>query len=268
MKKHIIANLFLLSSFYSFAQGEVNLFSGNQSGIYYNLGEAICDMVNCQNNQSFGSVDNVRKIELIPDSLAIVQADILKDNKEELIVIKELYVEAYSIAVREDSKINSLEDLKGKVVNLDKVNSGSYASALTMFKAYGLNLMDFAKISNLPVNKDLAALCENQIDASFHIIGHPNSSFQAVDCKLRFIPLNDKIAEDLVNQNSELKFIKIKSKIYYFNNSEIRTIGVPAILVASKKMSPKLLKKITEDLNKNYNKLKEDFYHNNSISLE
>lgn len=268
MKKHIIVSLFLLPSFYVFAQEEVNLFSGNPSAIYYNLGEAICDVVHCQNSQSFGSVDNVRKIALIPNSIAIVQADILKNHKKELIAIKELYIEAYSIAVREDSKINSLEDLKGKVVNLDKVNSGSYASALSMFKAYGLNLTDFAKIVNLPVNKDLPALCSNKIDASFHIIAHPNSSFQAVDCKLKFIPLNDKIAEGLVSQNSELKFTKIKSGIYHFNNGEIITLGVPAILVASKKMPSKLLKKITEDLNKNYDKLKEDFYYNTSISLE
>lgn len=268
MKKLIIASLFLLASTSSIAQEEVNLFSGNQSGIYYKLGDAICNFLKCQNNQSFGSMDNVRKISLIPDSVAIIQADIYKLHKSDLIMLKELYIEAFTIVVRENDKINSVADLKGKVMNLDKIDSGSYASASNIFKAYGINSSDFAKISNLPVNKDLVALCEKKIDASFHIIGHPNSSFQAVDCKLKFIPLNDQIAEDLVKHNNELKFTRIKSGIYQFSKDEIRTIGVPAMLVTNKRMSPIMVKKIAKELDDNYDNLRKDFSYNIGINLE
>ncbi len=267
MKKHIIVSFFLLSFFPAWGEDHPKLFSGNASGLYYGLGTALCDILDCDNTPSNGSLDNINLLKQNNNSLAIIQLNCLNEHQAELITLKTLYTEAYTLAVKADSNIFTIKDLQGKRTNIDKINSGSYTSAIDLFNNYSFKKEDLGSIYNLPINKDLNKLCENKIDASFHVVAHPNVNFQSLNCALRFIPIDDDIALKLVNKNKFLKFTEIKSGLYNFDYKSTRTIGVSAVLVANKNIDKILLKNIKNKLDASYDKLKLKYLKLTGIEL-
>jgi TRAP transporter TAXI family solute receptor len=268
MKKLIIASLLTLS-FNCWAE-DFNLYSGNITGVYYGLGDKICDILDCTPKTSTGSIDNIQKLNKDPNGLAIVQYDVFQANSDQLITINTLYSEAFTLVTKADSDINSFKDLKDKIVNVDSSNSGTYFALEKLIKAYQMDFLNFKETKNISMHKQGVALCNGKIDATLNIIGHPNVNLQATanECKLKIIPINDAIAKQFISQNKAFNLTEIKANIYPFNPENIKTIGVKALLVASKKIDPKLLAQLKNKLNASYDSLKSKSNGLNGIALD
>ena len=203
MKKLIIASILTVYA-NSYAEEPFNLYTGSTSGSYYSIGISLCDILDCEEKASSGSLDNINRITKDKNALAIIQSDVLSKNLDKVRKIKSIYNESYNLVVRDDSNINSFEDLKGKNINIDRVNSGSYFAAENLMKIYNINFSDFQKVTYLPINKEVHALCDSKIDAFLYVTAHPNVALQAasLDCNLKIISINDDkiknaIAKDL-----------------------------------------------------------------------
>ena len=115
--------------------------SGESGGVYYPLAGAISYYAKDPNNQivvrsTGGSQENLQLLVDGEVDLAIIQSDVIlkkltanPDLKDKLKIIKPLYKEAVSILISPTSRIRSIQDIKGKRVNIGLKASGSHQSA-------------------------------------------------------------------------------------------------------------------------------------------
>ena len=269
MKKLIIASI-LLCYIIAYATESIPLYTGNISGNYYSIGSGLCDILDCEEKASAGSIDNVNKVVKDKNSLAIIQSDVLGENLDKVRKIKSIYQEAYILFVRNDSDATSFEDLKGKRINIDKVNSGSYFAAINLMKIYNINFSDFQNVTYLPVNNEVDALCNKKIDAFLYVASHPNVILQAaaLDCDLKIIPINDNKTKELLAKNKSFIPVKITKDTYPFVKNDIETMGVEAVIVASKELTEKQYDKLKLQVIEAYSKLKLNKPLFNGIKLE
>ena len=269
MKKLIIASIFTCC-INANAQEPVPLYTGSICGNYYSIGSSLCDILDCEEQASNGSLDNLSIITKDKNALAIIQSDVLSKNLDKVRKIKGIYREAYTLVVRGDSDVTSFEDLKGKSINVDKINSGSYFAAENLMTIYNINFSDFKKVTYLPVKKGVEALCDKNIDAFLYVAAHPNVILQdaALDCNLKIIPINDDKTKKILATDDSFFATKIAKNTYPFVKEDIDTMGVEAIIVASKELTEKQYNKLKLQVIEEYNKLKLNKPLFNGIRLE
>ncbi len=269
MKKLIIISVLAMRSFAQ-ADAIIPLYTGSMSGIYYSIGSKLCDFFDCEEKSSSGSLDNLARLNKDPNAIAIVQSDVLKQNSDQFLLVQSLYSEAYTLVVKADSKIKSFKDLKGKNIDINKINSGTYFAVENLLKLYNMSFSDFAKVSYLPVNKQGSALCAGEIDAYLTVVGHPNVSLQmaASECDLTIVPMDDVETKSLLANNSAFVMVDIPKGTYPFSNEVITTIGVKSVLIASKKLPKDQLNQLVLKLKDSYNKLKQAKPSINGILLD
>ncbi len=180
----IIFRLFILQSlFISYLLAEtIGLLSGSNSGTYIKIARDIAEVSKDEMNikvYNGGSLKNIEKVLSDKHSqFAIVQYDALlykrdilgkKDLSDKIKMIFPLYNEEIHIIARTDRGINSVRDLAGKKVNMDRKNSGSWVTATMIKKLHKLNWMEF----NYSPKDALLKLTKGEIDAFIYVVGQP-----------------------------------------------------------------------------------------------
>ena len=190
----------------------VSLGTGGVTGLYYPTGGALCRLVNmtrsehgihCAVLSTPGSVDNLQKVSSGELELGIAEAGQLYDALHgrgrfaradtELRGLFTLFPEYISVLTRSDSGISGFADLQGKRVNIGQETSSQQITFGALIKARGWQLEDFAKVLQLPPAEQAKALCENQIDATLYVVGHPSGAIKEAvrDCGSQLISLSD-----------------------------------------------------------------------------
>ena len=131
---------------------KVRIGTAGIGGNYYSFGKTFSEFlmgdistVDVKVISTAGSAENLKMItgQKPQIDLAIIQADILNEMEEEkdpaIGAVAGMYAEALQIAVRQDSGIKSVEDLRGKTISLGETNSGTERNAQVVLEAYGLN---------------------------------------------------------------------------------------------------------------------------------
>ncbi|WP_417594188.1 TAXI family TRAP transporter solute-binding subunit [Oceanospirillum sp.] len=186
--------------------------TGDITGVYYPVGGAICRLLNkeldrhgirCVVESTPGSAYNLKALRRGSLDLAIVQSDWLfhatrgssiytaTGADTDLRSLLTLHTEDFTIVVRSDSGIESLEDLRGKRVNLGDPGSGQRNTMDFVLSELGWSYKDLENVSELQASEMPLALCSGQIDAFIYYVGHPNTSVGEATtfCDSRLIPL-------------------------------------------------------------------------------
>jgi TRAP transporter TAXI family solute receptor len=174
MKRILFGALFALSmvgaSTFATAEQFVTIGTGGQTGVYYQVGGAICRLVNrgtkdhdikCTHTTG-GSVSNINGIRAGDLDLGVAQSDWqfhayngtapdkFPDGKfEGLRAVFSVHPEPFTVVARADSGINTFEDLKGKRVNVGNPGSGARATFEVVMKKMGWSMDDFALAAEL-----------------------------------------------------------------------------------------------------------------------
>ncbi|MGD1876435.1 MAG: TAXI family TRAP transporter solute-binding subunit [Kiloniellaceae bacterium] len=131
-----------------------------------------------------GSVDNVRQIEEGVIESGFSQSDVAywAYRGEELFLeggplkslraIANLYPETIHLVVRADAGIESVADIKGKKISVDRPGSGTRVDALLVLRAFGIAQADFEDFA-LASGAAADALREGEIDGFFFVAGTP-----------------------------------------------------------------------------------------------
>ncbi len=290
MKKTLIKNIAIstiacsaFSTFNAIAEDIITLGTGGQTGVYYQVGQGICKLVNrqygeelkCNAPSTGGSIDNINAIALGERDFGVVQSDwqyhAYKGTSkfeesgaiEDLRFVFSVYPEAYTIVARADSGVEKLEDIKGKRFNIGNPGSGNRATNEIIIQNMGWSMKDFAVASELKASEMSKALCDNSIDAYTYTVGNPNAAITEaiVTCNAKLIPvyLNDNdtvvkpMIDKLVEDNSYYSYVTIPAAAYEGIEEDTLTFGVGATFVSSAKVSEdvvyKLVKSIFEDKN-------------------
>lgn len=251
------------------AETFVTIGTGGQTGVYYQVGGAICRLVNkgtakhdikCTHTTG-GSVANINGIRAGDLDLGVAQSDWqfhayngtapdkFPDGAfKDLRAVFSVHPEPFTVVVRADSGINAFADLKGKRVNIGNPGSGQRGTMEVVMEKMGWTMDDFALASELKSSEQSAALCDNKIDAMIFTVGHPNGSIQeaSTSCESKVINVDNDVIQKLASDNDYYAMATIPGGMYKGTDSDVTTFGVGATFVTSTKTSADVVYQIVK----------------------
>ncbi len=257
----------------------ITIGTGGQTGVYYQVGGAICRLVNrgtkdhnikCTHTTG-GSVANINGIRAGDLDLGVAQSDwqyhayngtspkTFPDGKfEELRAVFSVHPEPFTVVARMDSGINTFEDLKGKRVNLGNPGSGARATFGVVMEKMGWKVGDFALAAELKSSEQAAALCDNKIDAIVFTVGHPAGTIKeaTTSCEAKLINVNNDKIKELAAGADYYSMTTIPGGMYTGTPEDTETFGVGATFVSSTKTSPEVIYQIVKSVFDNFKRFK------------
>jgi len=269
----ISAVLFTSFSLTAFSSNDQYLIvgTGGVTGVYYPTGGAICRMINrdrdrhgirCGVESTSGSVYNLEKIRQLDLDMGVVQSDwqhhaVLGTGEfksqgpdRNLRSVFSIYSEPFTLVVRADSNIKTLDDLKGKRVNIGNQGSGHRATMEVLMQALGWSKDYFSQVYDVSSADQSTWLCENKFDAMIFMAGHPSASIKkaTTECHSVLLNVSGQAVENLISQGDYYQKITIPAGMYRGNNSDIETFGVGATFVTSKSVSEEVIYQLTKSV--------------------
>ncbi|MFD0965503.1 TAXI family TRAP transporter solute-binding subunit [Seminibacterium arietis] len=233
----------------------VTIGTGGQTGVYYVVGQSICQLVNrdtakthikCNAPSTGASVANLNAIAAQEMEMGIVQSDwqyhsyngtsTFKDKKnDKLRAVFSIHPEPFTLMARDDSGINTFDDLKGKRVNVGDPGSGTRATLNVILQAKGWTDKEFKVASELKPAEMASVMCDNNLDAITYNVGHPNGVLKeaAASCNAHLVPITGPAIDKLVADNAYYAKATIPGGLYKGSDNPIDTFGVYATLVSS-----------------------------------
>ena len=261
------------------AQSFITIGTGSVTGVYYPTGGAICRLVNadrkehnvrCSVESTGGSIYNVNTMRAGELDFGIVQSDWQyhgyngtskfesQGANKELRAVFSVHPEPFTVVARSDAGINSLDDLKGKRVNVGNPGSGQRATMEVVMNALGWTLDDFALASELKPAEQAAALGDNKVDAIIYTVGHPNGSIQeavsTVDAVL--IPVTGPEIDALIADNPFYAAATIPGGMYKGSDADTNTFGVKATFVTADTVDEDTVYQVVKAVFDNFDRFK------------
>jgi TRAP transporter TAXI family solute receptor len=234
--------------------------TGKVAGVYYPAAGAICQAMNavreagdptCAVVPGESSKANLTSLRAESTDFAIVQSDwqfwahqgaeFFADPSPfaSLRAVMALHAEPLVIAVRRDSGIGVVADLKGKRVSVGAPASASRGMMEALMGALGWSMSDFGEVQELAPPQQAAALCNSGIDAGVYAVGSPSATLAALTarCEVSFLPLTGPEVDQLLAENTFYRTAAIPAGIYAGIDTAVPTFGVGATLVTRANMS-------------------------------
>lgn len=256
LKLSVIAGV-ALSAFSAQAAEDkfITIGTGGQTGVYYVVGQSICQLVNrdtpkthikCNAPSTGASVANLNAIAAKEQDMGIAQSDwqyhayngssSFENKKNDKIrAVFSLHPEPFTVMARDDSGINSFDDLKGKRVNVGDPGSGTRATMNVILAAKKWTDKDFKVASELKPAEMASVMCDNNLDAITYNVGHPNGALKeaAASCNAHLVPVTGPEIDKLVADHSYYAKATIPAGLYKGSDKPVETFGVYATLVTS-----------------------------------
>jgi TRAP transporter TAXI family solute receptor len=207
---------------------------------------------------SEGSVANVEAVATGHLDSGFVQSDIAywaytgtgtyrkKKPRKTIRAIANLYPESVHVVARTKIGVESVRDLKGRRVSLDKKGSGALVDARLILKAFGLRER---QLKARYLNSESAALrlAAEKLDAFIAVAGYPMGSVQLAIRKsgAQILPLTGKPIEQLLAKYKFFSKDTIPSGVYG-NAEPIPTISVNALWIVPETADEELIYQITK----------------------
>ena len=229
--------------------------------------------MNCQTVPTLDAVDNLTNLQGGSLDIGLIDSRMLHDamNKtgyfefmdisyNNLRTLVPLYNLPFTLVVRSNAKITSLEELKGKRINAGAPRSIQHLAFDTIVKAKNWSKKDFRLVTELSTSQsqDTMAFCHGTIQAMVNIAVHPDSTLQQLFrlCKADLVDMYDNDIEKLVNAHPAYFKIDIAASVYPSQPMGITTFGTRAVLVASDNLDAETVFKIIDAIYNNRKRLK------------
>ncbi len=255
----------------------ITIGTGGVTGTYYPTGGAICRMVKaaetpirCSVESTGGSVYNVNTIKAGELDFGISQSDtayqaykgegkFADEPVEGLRSVMAIYPELLSLVVRKDSGITTLQDVKGKKINVDVPGSGNRMTAEAVFEASGISIDDLAFANELKASEGPTMLKDKKVDGYFYMVGHPTANIKdaANSVAINLVPIDGEGVDKLVAENPYYAKGTILAEYYEGVEQDVPSIGVKAVLVTRDDMADDAVAAITQAVLDNFDEFKE-----------
>lgn len=236
----------------------VTIGTGSVTGIYYPTGGAIARMVNRKAalygikatvESTGGSVYNINAVLRGDLDFGTVQSDRQyqafhglaewadRGPQTDLRSVFSIHPESITLVASEGSGIRTIDDLRGKRVNLGNIGSGHLQNSRDVLAAAGLSEQDL-NAEYVQAIEAPGLLQDGRLDAFFYTVGHPSGSIEEATFgrnKVRIVPIHDGVAERLLQSHSYYARSSISADYYpkAIHDGDIATIGVKTTLVTS-----------------------------------
>jgi hypothetical protein len=249
----------------------ITIGTGGQTGVYYVAGQSICRFVNrnaeikCNAPASGGGVANVNGLRSGEFNFGIMQSDhqykamegiapFEKEGKmDDIRAVFSLQSEVFTVLARRDANIKSLDDLKGKRVNIGNPGSGQRDTLDEIMKVKGWDKSAFSLAAELKPAEQASALGDNNIDAMTYFVGHPNGAIQeattTVDAVL--VPITGEAIDKLLAEKSYYTKAEIAGGLYKGNDQPTQSIGGKAVLSTTAKVDDEVVYQLVKSVFEN-----------------
>jgi TRAP transporter TAXI family solute receptor len=233
--------------------------SGNTAGAYYAIADKICNNFNDKHNQnqlkcinliSKGPVRNLSLLANAKVDIAIVKSlEFSKIFNQDAVnlysKIKPIAIigeEHLTILAKKSSKIKTIYDLSGKLINIGMPKAHNTQITTVILKAFKIKPRE---VFNIDLDSAVQALCKSkELDAWIYFLPHPNSQIydNLRKCGLTLVPLS---TEDAVKISQKIKFLrpsKIPQNTYLDFSDDLQSISLQLILAAKANIDPEAFK--------------------------
>ncbi|WP_017756345.1 TAXI family TRAP transporter solute-binding subunit [Calidifontibacillus oryziterrae] len=172
-----------------------------------------------------------------------------EEKIENVSTVATLYPNILHLAVRADSDIYSLEDLKGKKVSPGIKGYSGELAFIDALDAVGMSYDDLGGIEYIGTADAADLLRDGHIDAISNMLSAPVSTFQELDTTvgIRLIPLGDEVVSKLHEKNAGYLEYTIKGGTYPNVKDDIKTVaGYTVLLVNDDLMDEESVYKLTK----------------------
>jgi TRAP transporter TAXI family solute receptor len=259
----------------------VTIGTGGITGVYYPTGGAIAKIVNLKRKEygiratvesTGGSVFNINAIMSGDLEFGVAQSDRQyqaikgianwedKGPQKDLRAVFSIHPETVDLIAAVDANINSLQDLKGKRVNVGNVGSGYRKNAIDALMANGLDFEKDFHAESLKAAEAPGLIQDGRIDAAFYTVGHPSGYYKEATSgvrKVKFVPI-ENVESLLEKYPYYAKAVTQVTKHYpgAANDSDVPTFGVKATFVTSIKVPENVVYAITKEVFENFEAFK------------
>jgi TRAP transporter TAXI family solute receptor len=236
------------------AAQQVLIGTGDADIMQYSVGRAICHLAgragaaSCKPMETGSAIDSLVNVAGGALDFALVPADLhyhaiegsgpfafIDTNVADLRSVFSLYGEALTLVVNTESGIATLDDLRGRRVNLGAAGTREAAFSEIILAAMGWTSQDFAFVDRLTRREQTLALCHRRLDALIHYGAHPSPALSqaALLCEGQIIGLNGGGADKLRAAAPYLVPLTLPGDLYEDTSGPIATLGVRMTLVAN-----------------------------------
>jgi len=225
------------------------------SGTFFPAGGAVCREINraaddrlaCLVSATDGSEENLKRLKAGDIDLAVVQSDWAYhatgagiDGEQpygglrSLFALQPLIV---TLVAGPQSGIETVANLEGKTVSIGPADSGIASRARLVLEGLGF-APGSLELVDMPVDRQISALCNGEIDAFILPVAHPNGAVgAAVDlCAAKLVPIDGKPAERLIQAFPYYGIASIPGGLYLYSGEAVDSIGLFATVVADERM--------------------------------
>jgi uncharacterized protein len=266
----LVVFMIIGSSFAFSATKKISIGTADSAGVYYIYGAGIAKVISAYVPNTTataevtpGAVDNLKLMKNDSLDIAFTKLDIAadavkgtgpfeKDGKIPVRVIAKLYYDVAHAVVTTGSGINTIEEMKGKHISTSQPGSGHELVAQKILEAAGLNWEKDIRRERISLKESGDAFKDGKIDGFFFATGMPAaamldiSNTQGVSYKLLDL---EKYNDAITKKHGKIYDIyTIPKGTYAKQDQDIKTIGIPVLLVAEKSTDAKLVYNITKAL--------------------
>lgn len=257
----------------------VTIGTGGLTGVYYPAGGAISRTVNAKQDEynlkatvesTGGSVFNINAVMAGNLEFGIAQSDRQfqayegdaeweGNPQENLRAVCALHPESITLVAAADAGIDSIEDLKGKRVNIGDPGSGNRGNAIDALTNAGIDWENDIMAEQVKAVESAKLLQDGRIDAYFYTVGHPNGSVMEATAgkrPVKFVAIEN--VDKLIEQFPFYAKSYIPENLYpdAANDSDVPTYGVKATLVTSADVPEDIVYMVTKEIFENLDKFK------------
>ncbi len=251
----------------------IKLATGGTTGTYYAFGGVVAQALSqlvpdspITVHSSGASKANIFEIADGIADMAIVQNDVAyyayngtdlfeSDGKtSDFSVLGAAYAETVQIVAKSD--INSIEDLKGKVVSVGDAGSGVEFNARQILDTYGMTFDDI-KAQNLGFGDSAQAFKDGKVDAFFVVAGTPTTAIVelATTNDIKMLSIDSAHLTALKEKYPFYTEIKIPAGTYNKVDEDVTSVAVKATFIVSNKLSEDTVYNITKAIYENPDKI-------------
>lgn len=218
-----VQTLPLLSEEITGNQTALVIATGDMSGVYFPLGQAMADLFRKYNRRASGtqvtnaSIQNSKLVSQKQAEVGFSTVDVLaipEIKKSKIVALTGIYSNFIHI-VTTKSDIKTLKDLRGKRVSIGTVGSGTKLMSERILKAANLASHEM-DLSTLSFTQSADALRNGTIDVAFFSSGLPNPVIAelASEMEISLVPIPKQLAESLHEEFEYYTLDEISSQTY------------------------------------------------------
>ena len=251
----------------NFGDKLMSLGTASETGVFHPIGKGICNLVNeareatavrCIAYTTGGPDYNAQAVGVGDLKLGFAFSALSRTPfPSSLRHVLTVYEAPIAILVKKEAAIKSVDDLRGKRMNIGSATSGKRLLIDTVFKSAKLTIKELALAKELETNDMVEAFCNNEIDAVIEAFSTPNPIYDRLvkQCGGEFLPLTPGLIAQLIKDNPKLEQVSIRTYDEAAKAEVVRvTAGQKIILVAQESTDPeavyRFLKSLLSDLNK------------------